>query len=203
METNIYGLFPTSVYFSKLNRELTNEELSFINNIKLNVYKNKGNTTSYDNYILNNKVLENLKKELDLRVQDYFDKVISPSNNITPYITQSWINFTETNQFHHRHNHNNSFLSGVFYINCNEKFDKIKFYNDKYKLIKLEPKEWNILNSETWWFSVKTGDIVLFPSSLDHEVETKEGDNTRISLAFNVFIKGTIGSNINLTELKL
>jgi hypothetical protein len=24
-------------------------------------------------------------------------------------------------------------------------------------------------------------------------VETKEGDNTRISLAFNVFIKGTIG----------
>jgi len=35
METNIYGLFPTSVYFSKLNRELTNEELSFINNIKL------------------------------------------------------------------------------------------------------------------------------------------------------------------------
>jgi uncharacterized protein (TIGR02466 family) len=203
METNIYGLFPTPVYFSKLNRELTNEELSFINNIKLNVYKNKGNTTSYDNYILNNKVLENLKKELDLRVQDYFDKVISPSNNITPYITQSWINFTETNQFHHRHNHNNSFLSGVFYINCNEKFDKIKFYNDKYKLIKLEPKEWNILNSETWWFSVKTGDIVLFPSSLDHEVETKEGDNTRISLAFNVFIKGTIGSNINLTELKL
>jgi hypothetical protein len=34
-------------------------------------------------------------------------------------------------------------------------------------------------------------------------VETKEGDNTRISLAFNVFIKGNIGNNKNLTELKL
>jgi hypothetical protein len=32
-------------------------------------------------------------------------------------------------------------------------------------------------------------------------VETKQGDNTRISLAFNVFIKGTFGSNKNLTEL--
>jgi hypothetical protein len=34
-------------------------------------------------------------------------------------------------------------------------------------------------------------------------VETKEGDNTRVSLAFNVFIKGTIGNNKELTELKL
>jgi hypothetical protein len=34
-------------------------------------------------------------------------------------------------------------------------------------------------------------------------VETKEGDNTRVSLAFNVFIKGTIGNNKQLTELKL
>ena len=34
-------------------------------------------------------------------------------------------------------------------------------------------------------------------------VETKQGDNTRISLAFNVFIKGTVGNNKNLTELHL
>jgi hypothetical protein len=34
-------------------------------------------------------------------------------------------------------------------------------------------------------------------------VETKEGDNTRISLAFNVFIKGTVGKDKLLTELYL
>jgi hypothetical protein len=43
----------------------------------------------------------------------------------------------------------------------------------------------------------------MFPSSLTHMVETKEGTNTRISLAFNVFIKGTIGVNSLLTELTL
>ena len=48
---------------------------------------------------------------------------------------------------------------------------------------------------------MKTGDVILFPSSLTHMVETKQGDNTRISLAFNVFIKGTVGNNKNLTEL--
>jgi hypothetical protein len=34
-------------------------------------------------------------------------------------------------------------------------------------------------------------------------VETKEGTNTRISLAFNVFIKGKVGNNKGLTELIL
>jgi len=203
MEATINGIFPTPIYISKLNRDLTNKELSFIDKTKLDVYKNQGNATSNDNYILNQKIFQNLKKDLDLKIQDYFDKVISPANNITPYITQSWLNYTETNQYHHKHQHANSLISGVFYINCDNKFDKIKFFNDKYQTIKPEIKDYNIWNSETWWFSVKTGDIILFPSSLSHMVETKQGTNTRISLAFNVFIKGKIGNNKSITELIL
>jgi len=203
VEANINGIFPTPIYISKIDRILSTEELSFIDKIKLDTYNNEGNKTSNDNYILNNKAFKDLKKELDLRVQDYFDKVISPSNNITHYITQSWLNYTETNQYHHKHAHPNSLVSGVFYINCHEEHDKIKFFNDTYKTIKPEVKDWNIWNSESWWFPVKTGDIILFPSSLTHMVETKKGDNTRISLAFNVFIKGTFGNNKNLTELIL
>ena len=201
MEASIHSIFPTPIYISKLNRELTNKELSFIDKTKLDIYKNQGNTTSNDNYILNQKVFNDLKTDLDLIVQDYFDKVISPSNNITPHITQSWLNYTETNQYHHKHQHPNSLVSGVFYINSNEEHDKITFFNDTYKTIKPEIKDWNIWNSESWWFSVKSGDIILFPSSLAHMVETKKGTNTRISLAFNVFIKGTIGKNKDLTEL--
>ena len=203
MEATINGIFPTPIYISKLNRDLTNKELSFIDKTKLDVYKNQGNATSNDNYILNQKIFQNLKKDLYLKIQDYFDKIISPSNTITPYITQSWLNYTETNQYHHKHQHANSLISGVFYINCDNKFDKIKFFNDKYQTIKPEIKDYNIWNSETWWFSVKTGDIILFPSSLSHMVETKQGTNTRISLAFNVFIKGKIGDNKSITELIL
>jgi uncharacterized protein (TIGR02466 family) len=188
---------------SKLDRKLTPLELKFVDKSKKDFYKNDGNITSNNNYILDEKPFANIKKELHIRVQDYFDKVISPANNIKPYITQSWLNYTETNQYHHKHTHPNSLVSGVFYINCHEEHDKIKFFNDTYKTIKLEVKDWNLWNSETWWFSVKTGDVILFPSSLTHMVETKEGDNTRISLAFNVFIKGTVGNNKNLTELIL
>ena len=203
MEANINGIFPTPIYISKLDRELTNKELSFIDKTKINVFKNKGNTTSNDNYILNHKAFKELKTDLDLKVQDYFKKVICSTDAITPYITQSWLNYTETNQYHHKHEHPNSLVSGVFYINCHEEHDTIKFFNDKYETIKLEVKEWNLWNSRSWWFSVKTGDIILFPSSLTHMVETKQGNNTRISLAFNVFIKGIVGNNKNLTELIL
>lgn len=203
MEANINGIFPTPIYISKVDRKLTALELKFVDKNKKDFYKNEGNITTNNNYILNEKPFANIKKELDLRIQDYFDKVISPANSITPYITQSWLNYTETNQYHHKHAHPNSLVSGVFYINCHEEHDKIKFFNDNYKTIKLEVKDWNLFNSESWWFSVKTGDVILFPSSLTHMVETKQGDNTRISLAFNVFIKGTLGNNKNLTELIL
>ena len=200
-EAVINGIFQTPIYISKVDRKLTPLELKFVDKSKKDFYKNEGNIKSNNNYILNEKPFANIKKELYLKVQDYFDKVISPSNSITPYITQSWLNYTETNQFHHKHSHPNSLVSGVFYINCHEEHDKIKFFNDTYKTIKLEIKTWNLYNSETWWFPVKTGDVILFPSSLPHMVETKQGDNTRISLAFNVFIKGTIGNNNALTEL--
>ena len=199
----IDSLFPTPIYRCKINRKLNKQELSFIDKNKVESYANQGNITSKDNYILNNKEFKILKKEIDLRVQDYFDKIISPSNDITPFITQSWLNYTETNQYHHKHQHPNSLISGVFYINCDEKFDKIKFFKEEYSTIKLEIKNWNAWNSQSWWFSLATGDLILFPSSLTHMVETKQGSNTRISLAFNVFIKGLIGSNSNLSELKL
>jgi len=203
VEATINGIFPTPIYISKIDRKLNTKELSFIDKNKLDVYKNEGNKTSNDNYILNTKPFKDLKTDLDLKIKDYFKKVISSTDAITPYITQSWLNYTETNQYHHKHAHPNSLVSGVFYINCHEEHDKIKFFNDRYQTIKPEVKDYNIWNSETWWFSVKTGDVILFPSSLTHMVDTKQGDNTRISLAFNVFIKGTVGNNKNLTELIL
>ena len=78
-ESNINGIFPTPVYISKLNRNLTKPELTFIDKIKLDCHNNEGNIVSNDNYILNQKIFKNLKKDLDLKIQDYFDKIICKS----------------------------------------------------------------------------------------------------------------------------
>ena len=92
----------------------------------------------------------------------------------------------------------------MLYFNCNKNNDKIKFSNSiGYQQIKPEINKYNIWNSETWWFPLETSQLIMFPSSTTHQVETKQGNNTRISLAFNTFYKGTIGSNNDLTELIL
>jgi len=200
---NINSIFPTPVYINSFSRPFNKEEIDFVNEQKNFTVKNTGNITTADNYILNKGELSNIKKELDLICQDYLKKIINPSNDIELYITQSWLNYTEENEFHHIHEHPNSYISGVLYFNADEKNDKIKFHDKKYKLIKPDIKNYNIWNSESWFFTVKTGDVVLFPSSTTHQVDSKQGTNTRISLAFNTFFKGTIGSNKFLTELIL
>ena len=200
----IQNLFPVPIYMSNINRSFTKQELQFVNNQKKHCVKNKGNINTKDNYILNRKEFKNIKKFIDQCCKDYLEKILCPKNNIELYITQSWLNYTEENQYHHQHSHPNSVISGVLYFDCNKEHDKIKFTNPiGYQQIKLEIDKYNIWNSDTWWFPVETGELVMFPSSTNHQVDTKKGNNTRISLAFNTFYKGTIGSNSNLTELIL
>jgi uncharacterized protein (TIGR02466 family) len=204
IESKILSLFPTPVYISQLNRPLTAEEHSFIEKNKNNCIKSYGNKTSYNDYVLNDKIFQNLKGELELIIKDYFNNIIKTSNDVTPYITQSWLNYTETTEYHHLHSHQNSLVSGVFYINADKNNDSIHFYKtDTYEIIKLDTKEFNEFNARSCIVEVNTGQIILFPSSFAHKVDVKKGDNERISLAFNVFVKGTIGSKLNLNELNL
>ena len=197
----IYQIFPEPVYFSKLERSLTKEELNIINKFKNETHNNAGQQTTNEDHVLNKKTLKNLKEDINKIVIDYFNKVVCTSNSITPYITQSWINYTETNQFLHAHAHPNSYLSGVFYVAADKEVDKIQFSKNSYKRIVLTVSKNNIFNSLSWWHTVETGNVILFPSNLIHGVENKKGTNGRISLAFNVFFRGKIGSKKAFTEL--
>jgi len=200
----IHSIFPTPIYTTKMNRGFTKQELQFVKKQKKHCINNKGNINTKDNYILNRKQFKNIKKFLDKCCKDYLDTIICPKNNVELYITQSWLNYTEANQYHHRHEHPNSVVSGVLYFNSDIKNDKILFTSSKgYQQIKpeIDNTKWNLWNSGTWFFSVETGNLFMFPSSTTHQVESKKGTNTRISLAFNTFYKGTVGSNSELTEL--
>ena len=202
----IHSIFPIPIYTTKMNRGFTKQELQFVKEQKKHCIKNQGNINTKDNYILNRKQFKNIKKFLDKCCKDYLDTIICPKNNVELYITQSWLNYTEANQYHHRHEHPNSVVSGVLYFDSDIKNDKILFTSSKgYQQIKpeIDNTKWNLWNSGTWFFSVETGNLFMFPSSTTHQVESKKGTNTRISLAFNTFYKGTVGSNSELTELTL
>ena len=75
-------------------------------------------------------------------------------------------------------------------LDTDKKTDQIVFSHPiRYQQIQPDVGKFNIWNSDSWWIPVETGELFMFPSSLTHQVVTKKGNNTRISLAFNTFYK--------------
>ena len=201
-EPIIRSLFPTAVYISEIERPFSKtENIYFCQNPK-DLLVNYGNKNTKNRYVLNKKILKNLKHILESHLKKYFTHVLKIKNTATPYITQSWINYTNKGEFHHEHAHPNSYLSGVLYINTTEK-DYITFHKREYEQIQLGVKEYNPFNSLTWHIPVKQGMIIIFPSNLKHSVNKIIEDKTRISLSFNSFVKGRIGNKEDLTEVNL
>ena len=129
-------------------------------------------------------------------------KIISPIHDNTLYITESWINYTNKNQSHHKHSHDNSLVSGVFYFNTVEN-DAITFYKRKSGLtLSFDVKTSNNFNSMSYRLPVTDNMLILFPSELEHEVDINIQDKTRISLSFNIFVKGVV-SNVGTTKLTI
>jgi len=197
----IHNLFPTPVGLYKLGRDLTTKELSFLKNQETR--SNTGNMTSTNNTILKANELTQLRKFIEIKVSEYFTTVYSPKHKVNLKITQSWTNYTDKGQYHHKHEHPNSFISGVFYVQADKTKDKIYFYRNQYRQIKFPPSDWNEWNSESWWFDIGSCDLTLFPSSLTHMVPTVESDQTRISLSFNTFPVGSVGEEMDLTGLQI
>lgn len=193
-------IFPVSVGFFNLDRDLTEEELSCL--LGLEKKKNEGNSRSAQSYVLGLPQLGALKDFIYESVNHYFTEIYRPLFDVRLQVTQSWVNYTDKDQFHHKHRHSNSFVSGVFYAKTDDK-DKILFYRASDQGLRITPKEHNISNSESWWFQTRQGTLLLFPSGLEHMVETKQTDGTRISLAFNTFPVGAVGDRTALNEAVL
>ena len=196
-----HNLFPTAVSFFEFGTKLTEIEESFIKNQETR--DNSGNLTSVNNHLFDSAEIAEIARFCEESVQEYFKEVYAPKYDVKPYITQSWANYTKKGQWHHKHEHPNSFISGVFYVQAQKDIDKIFFYKNGYQQIKLPSDNYNLYNSDSWWLGVETGKLILFPSHLTHMVQTVETDETRISISFNTFLKGYIGDDLELTGLHL
>ena len=128
------------------------------------------------------------------------DIVIPPLNSI--YFSGMVISaHVHVRSPHHSHNHPNSIISGVFYIDVED--DRIEFERPQSNQFVLPPKDYNMYNSGSWWLGVEEKSLLLFPSTLVHSVPQIHHSKTRISLAFNTFIRGYIGDDKHLDGLHL
>ena len=199
MQLNL--LFPTIVGEFNINRPFTAQEIEFVKG--QDTVPNKLNSISRNQKILNFDAFAEVRTFIDQCVAEYFLTVYKPMYDVKMRVTQSWLNYTNTNQAHHGHAHPNSFLSGVFYIQTDDATDKIHFSTSAYRQLQVATNEYDLYNSHTWWIAATTGKLVLFPSQLMHYVEPVVADNTRISLSFNTFPVGQLGVVDETTDVVL
>lgn len=198
---NIINLFPTAVGAFNYTKGLTDEQMDFLLNAEQK--PNEGNTTSANRHILDDPLFADLREFIQQSLDSYFKHTVRPMNEVGLRITQSWLNYSKKGQWHHKHAHPNSFISGCFYVNADREKDKIYFYKDGYKQLKIPTKDFTEHNSESWWVPVETNQLIFFPSSLTHSVAPVETEDIRISIAINTFPIGHVGEDDTLTGLYL
>ena len=196
-------LFPTILHKNNIDRSLTVEEIDKVKKEYNNSFKQVSNHASFNKYVLNDPPFSDLKKFLETEVNKYFQDIIKPKDKeLKIFITHSWLIFTHEHQNHHLHDHPNSYLSGVFYVDTLPE-DCIVFAKKDRERLQIISDEYTQLNAITWTQKVVNGDVLIFPSELRHTVLTNNTKQVRISLSFNTWISGKVGDLDITSELQL
>jgi uncharacterized protein (TIGR02466 family) len=205
--TNTMLLFGTPVFmydvYSNPNEthDTSAEQIDMIQNREGNFSSKIYNILELDSY-------KEIKRRILEGLNEYVRDVLHIQDKFEFYITQSWLNVNPPGAAHHRHNHSNSIISGVYYIDTDVDSSIIFISNNHTNVtsnhtLTLDVSQFTLANSSSWQVPVKNNDILFFPSTLLHEVNPNQSNKNRISLAFNVFVRGQFGNPQNLNELKL
>jgi uncharacterized protein (TIGR02466 family) len=156
--------------------------------------------SSIDKNVLDRPDFRTLHDVVLQQIDRYAREFLGVNESIEFYVTNSWVNIHRKGQSAGPHVHHNSLLSGVLYLKAEENSGDLVFHRNALSLVPFPPaldldmNTFNIYNCKSWGHKPKTNDICLFPSVLMHSVDPNESDEERWSLAFNVFVRGDIGS---------
>lgn len=197
MSAEIIPIFPIPVYRIKL-RPLSGTEANIINTSS-SVPQILGNFTSEKSNLLDHPMMANLKELFEENVRIYAEEIIKTDCEF--YITNSWKNENYRGQPHSLHNHANSILSGCYYVDVERSENSISFNRMVPPFVmNFKSKEYTGFNSIEWSIPVENNMLILFPSSLYHQVKINQTNNVRLSVAFNTFVKGGFDTDTQLVN---
>jgi len=204
----ILSIFPTPVYIIKREKELSTSDMEYIKieGEKKNYQRTQKTEESnlYDTHFFDTK-LNSLKEFIEQNIATYVNEVITPKNKeLDFYITQSWVNVLKPGEALSIHYHANSLISGVFYVSV-ANGDALTIYDRNVRAldtIEIEPEKWHLWNDKQMDLNVENNVLILFPSRMMHSTrQNPERTTDRISIAFNVFVKGALGEEYHLNKL--
>jgi len=196
----VYSLAAVPIYLTEVE---TNEKL-FEEISKLNYRKNTNSHVSKRTDVLNDEILSEFKTQIDSKVTHYFHEICGMSKQYTLELVSSWVNIHHKGDFAQNHKHNNSLITGVWYLQTPEDCGHLNastqryLFGDTFDFIKDKRNEFNVFDAE---FVVKQNRLYIFPSTLMHSTGINQSDEQRISLAFNYYVHGPVYSEHNLIKI--
>jgi uncharacterized protein (TIGR02466 family) len=194
--------FPTPFYVNMIDNveEVQKELLAHVENTTfhktLHDSWDKNAATFSDGYNHGRNILMDLKPplflaELQKNLLMMFNDINFDPNaaNVDVVIKDSWFTRTQKNEHHHRHLHACSEISGVYYIKTNGKDGSIAFHPPSLALLSSR-----VFVKGTFNMSIRpeVGKLILFPSMIEHNVNSNQTDDDRISLSFNLVLRDRI-----------
>lgn len=131
------------------------------------------------------------KKEIYFHVEKYLTDVrfdLNPNykEDLRVKINASWVSLFEKHDYAHIHDHGDADISGVYYYKVDNSHGDF-FVTSPFPSLSSAYPFFQLSNRRT--YKPKTGTIYLFPGFLSHGVCTNTSDETRISIAFNIYFE--------------
>lgn len=188
MADELLLLFSKPLFVSEIKTEV---DISKLKSLKWK--NNRDNQITVNKNVLNEEIFKELSIEINSKIFEYFYGIMRHTPETEIYVTTSWLNKTEKDEEHHEHSHPNSILSGVVNLfgDSNAGGD-LSFISNEYQTIDIGKSDYNLCNSPTWSIPFVRNRIMIFPSSTRHLVKPYFGEEPRITLSFNTFVRGDI-----------
>ena len=156
-----------------------------------NGYYTKSNVFILDQY-------KELKKQIEEEKNKFIYEDLKVQTDIDFKMINSWFIKHKPKNHSGIHQHVNSFISGILYLDVGPETGALTFYKDNMwrnvfpNTFDVKFTSYNEINSASWTFIPENGEVFLFPSFLQHAVSVNKTDKDRYSCAFNFYPQGLL-----------
>jgi uncharacterized protein (TIGR02466 family) len=166
----------------------------------LKIKNNKPYYSTASNLVCNSRIVDSLLKEVDFVLNTIGESIGVFKNNYLK-VSEFWFNYQKGQSFSDPHIHERSLLSAVYYPLapsgcCNFMITNVSqlqtyfwslFINEDDEKLLSQTQSSLTLTRPALTFTPQTGDLIIFPSFLEHYIEPTLDANSpeRLSIAFN------------------
>ncbi|MDT8399201.1 MAG: TIGR02466 family protein [Pseudomonadales bacterium] len=196
-------LFPKTIGIVQLQTLTPDLILRGIEHIERSSKVELGVNGSYtsDQQLLEQELFREIKQEICTLCKTYAEGYSHIVQEIG--ICNSWGNVVDHGQCIPAHKHNNSYISGSFYLTDGSTLAITN--SDFNELFGFMPqvKSGNYRSREVYCIDPEPGMLIMFPSALYHSVSKSRSYNKRYSIAFNTIPLGPTGMPTGLFDLSI